>query len=285
MGPRFAVVAVAKRAIKLALLPAAYVRRERQPGLFVLIYHRVGADMDQEMDLPTARFREHLLLLRREFDVVRLVEGLERLGRGDLQRDLVAVTFDDGYADVYRRAWPLLAELRIPATLFLATGFLDGAERAPISRHVRGRGEAALPLSWDEVRAMVDSGLVDVGSHSVTHPDFDRIGEERAERELVASKAAIADRLGREPQVFAYPHAIVGHADIVGRHYAWAVGGERGKNVVGQLDRARIERTPVRRTDGTFFLRRRLAGIAPLEDRLYARLRSRPAESGEPTRR
>lgn len=276
MGIRHALVTLAKRGVKLALLPAAIARRERRPGLYVLIYHRVGAGMQAEMDLPTAAFARHLDLLRDGREVVRLREGLERLEGGTLDRDLVAVTFDDGYADVHEQAWPLLRAREIPSTLFLATGFLDGDVAPPISPGVERPGAApARPLRWEDIRAMTESGLVDVGSHTVTHPDFDGIDADRAERELVDSKRVIRERLGIDVELFAYPRAVVGHADLVGRHYRWALGGEGPKNVAGETDRLRVQRTPVRASDGVFFLRRRLKGAAPLEDRLYARLRNR----------
>ena len=276
MGFRHALVTLAKRGVKLALLPAAVARRDRRPGLYVLIYHRVGAGMQAEMDLPAATFARQLDVLRERHEVVRLREGLERLQAGPLERDLVAVTFDDGYADVHERAWPLLRAREIPSTLFLATDFLDGATDAPIPPGVERAGaQPARALAWGDVRAMVDSGLVDVGSHTVTHPDFDRIDAVRAEDELVRSRATIRERLGIDTDLFAYPRAVVGHEELVGRHYRWALGGEGPKNVAGETDPLRVQRTPVRGSDGVFFLKRRLAGAAPLEDRLYARLKNR----------
>jgi peptidoglycan/xylan/chitin deacetylase (PgdA/CDA1 family) len=275
VGFRLALVGLAKRGVKLALLPAAVARRERRPGLYALIYHRVGAGMQAEMDLPAATFARHLDLLTERFELVRLREGLERLEAGTVYRDLVAVTFDDGYADVHEHAWPLLREREIPSTLFLATGFLDGDIAPPISPGADRSGAPAAPLAWEDVRRMLATGLVEVGSHTVTHPDFDGIDAVTAERELLESKAVIRERLGVSTELFAYPRAIVGHPDLVGAHYRWALGGEGPKTVAETFDRVRVQRTPVRRSDGVFFLRRRLAGAAPLEDRLYARLRGR----------
>ena len=276
MGLRFALVTLAKRGVKLALLPAALAGRERRPGLYVLIYHRVGGGMDAEMDLPAPVFGRHLDLLRERFDMVALRDGLARLNAGALDRDAVAVTFDDGYADVHERAWPMLREREIPATLFLATGFLDGDIGPPISPGVEAAGSTpARGMRWEDVRAMLDSGLVEVGSHTVNHPDFDAISAEVAERELSESRAIIRERLGVDTDLFAYPRAIVSHEDLVARHYRWALGGEGPKNLREGLDPVRVQRTPVRRSDGVFFLRRRLAGAAPLEDRLYARIRRR----------
>lgn len=275
-GPRFAAVSWAKKAVKLTLLGPAWLGRTRGPGLFVLIYHRVGAGMAQEMDMPERSFRAQMAHLRERFEVVALEEGLARVEGGERPaRDLVAVTFDDGYRDVYTRAWPTLAELRVPATLFLATGFLDGEVQAPIRRGA-GTGEEPLPLTWEQVREMVASGLVTVGSHSHTHRDFDTLTREGAEDEARRSRHILEDRLNRPVDGFAYPRAVVGHEDVVAAVYRYAVAADGTKNIPGRLAPHRLSRTPIRASDGLFFFRARLAGIPPLEDRLYERLRGAP---------
>jgi peptidoglycan/xylan/chitin deacetylase (PgdA/CDA1 family) len=271
---RFDAVTWAKKGVKLALLGPATVRRERAPGLFVLIYHRIGARAGLELDLPEATFRSQMRHLREHAEAVPLRDALEAMagGRGP-SRDVVAVTFDDGYLDVATRAWPVLRDLAIPATLFLATGFLDRDVPAPLSRAPAAGAEPPEPMAWDQVGEMAASGLVALGSHSRTHRDFDRLSPAEAEDELGRAGQRIRDRVGVAPEVFAYPRAVVGHEEVVARHHRWAVGGDGGKNVAGRFHPHRISRVPVRASDGLFFFRRRISGIAPLEDRLYARLR------------
>jgi peptidoglycan/xylan/chitin deacetylase (PgdA/CDA1 family) len=276
---RFRAVSAAKKGVKLALLGPAAARRERRPGLLVLIYHRVGAGMGQEMDLPAALFERQLRFLRKEapLEVVALAEGLSRAEAGGLDRDLVAVTFDDGYRDVYTRAWPVLRELAVPATLFLATAFLERESPAPIRPGAEGLGDPPEPLTWDQAGEMAASGLVEVGSHSHTHRDFDGLSAPQAREECERSDDVIARRLGVEVGSFAYPRAVVAHEDVVRARYRLAVGGDGGKNVPGELRPHRLARVPVRASDGMFFFRRRVGGAAPLEDRLYDRLRGRAA--------
>ena len=67
---------------------------------------------------------------------------------------MVAVTFDDGYREVYTRAWPVLRDLRIPATVFLPTGFMEGTAPAPIRAGAAERGDPPAPLTWDQVGEM-----------------------------------------------------------------------------------------------------------------------------------
>ncbi|MFL5799993.1 MAG: polysaccharide deacetylase family protein [Actinomycetota bacterium] len=275
MSARFAAAAVAKKAVKLALLGPATARRTAEPGLTVLIYHRVGAGMGREMDMPVRTFRGQMEWLSANAAVVGLREGLERL-EGGLRRDLVAITFDDGYRDVYRRAWPVLRDLQLPAALFLATGFLEGELPAPIRPGAAGPGHVVEPLGWDEVGEMAATGLVELGSHSHTHREFDRLSVAEAEEECDRSNEVLRRRAGVEAEMFAYPRAVVGNETVVARRYRWALAAGGARNVPGRVLRHTLARTPVRASDGLFFFRRRLAGIAPLEDRLYDRLRRSP---------
>jgi peptidoglycan/xylan/chitin deacetylase (PgdA/CDA1 family) len=120
---------------------------------------------------------------------------------------------------------------------------------------------------------MAETGLVGVGSHSVTHTDYDRLSRDRAEEESASSRDVLVGRTGAAVDVFAYPRAVVAHEDVVAAHYRYAVAADGVKNLARGLDPQRLTRTPVRGSDGTFFVRRRLQGMAPLEDRLYAWLR------------
>lgn len=76
--------------------------------------------------IPASRFAHQLRFLRRNFDVVTLTEGLRRLTLADAKhRTMAAITIDDGFADNYHVAWPLLREYRLPAAIFVATDFID----------------------------------------------------------------------------------------------------------------------------------------------------------------
>jgi peptidoglycan/xylan/chitin deacetylase (PgdA/CDA1 family) len=273
--PRVVAVNWAKKALKLALLGPAMIGRDDGPGLYVLIYHRVGAGQGREMDMPVHRFARQMRELTNRGALVGLREGLDRLSTGDLQRDLVAVTFDDGYHEVYEHAWPILRDLQVPATVFLPTAFTEGTGPPPIRAGAADRGAPARPLSWEEVGEMVSTGLLTVGSHSVTHTDFDRLSRAQADEEAGASRALLETRTGATVDLFAYPRAVVAHEEIVASHYRYAVAADGAKNRSGTTDPRRVMRTPVRDSDGMFFFRRRLEGMRPLEDRLYANLRGR----------
>lgn len=97
-------------------------------GLTILIYHRVLPERDPLFpgELTHAQFEWQLDLLARDYNVLPLSEAVECLKRGSLPAAAAAITFDDGYADNYTHALPLLQKYRLPATVFVASGYLDG---------------------------------------------------------------------------------------------------------------------------------------------------------------
>lgn len=97
-------------------------------GPLILIYHRVSdaGSPASGLSVTPEHFAEHLAVLCRRFEPRRL-EAVLAAGRR-LRRPAVAVTFDDGYADVLHRAKPLLERFGVPATVFVSSGALGGRE-------------------------------------------------------------------------------------------------------------------------------------------------------------
>lgn len=100
----------------------------RTPRLSVLAYHRVLPERDRFLsDVPSAAEFEHRMRwVKANFDVLALGEAVRALREDRLPKRALSITFDDGYADNYRVALPILVRLRLAATFFVATGFLDG---------------------------------------------------------------------------------------------------------------------------------------------------------------
>jgi peptidoglycan/xylan/chitin deacetylase (PgdA/CDA1 family) len=97
-------------------------------SLLVLMYHRVLASNDPMLpDEPDAEaFAAHLDLIRELFEVLTLSDAARRLASRRLPARAACITFDDGYANNCEIAAPMLVERGMPATFFIATGFVDG---------------------------------------------------------------------------------------------------------------------------------------------------------------
>lgn len=100
----------------------------------ILMYHRVSPrgqgvpDYSPNGIAVTPReFAMHMRFLRRHYQVVPLSRVVQAVRKeAPFAPNMCAVTFDDGWYDVYQHAFPLLREYAIPATIFLTTGFVDG---------------------------------------------------------------------------------------------------------------------------------------------------------------
>lgn len=130
LRPRLARVLRRAGALPLAVRLRAALREDVR----ILAYHRVletaaPAEFRFDPDLVSASaegFREQLRLVRRRFSPMRFDELLDRLGRGrSLPRHAVLITFDDGYDDNHRVAYPLLREAGLSAMFFVSTGHID----------------------------------------------------------------------------------------------------------------------------------------------------------------
>ena len=130
------------RSVMSALSPAGEHGR-----LSVLIFHRVLARPDALFPWETdaRRFDRICGWLRHWFEVLPLDQAVQRLRAGTLPRRAAAITFDDGYADNHDVALPILERHRLPATFFIASGFLGGGRMfndSVIETVRRARGSA-----------------------------------------------------------------------------------------------------------------------------------------------
>lgn len=127
------------------------------------MYHRVnepGYD-PWELAVTPAHFDEQLARLKRRRTVLPLIEFAERHARGDLPRDAVAITFDDGYACNGLNAAPLLAAHGLPATVFLATSAISADHEYwwdDLERIVVGAPVAAMDIEIEGQRHAFDLG-------------------------------------------------------------------------------------------------------------------------------
>ncbi len=97
--------------------------------LSILIYHQVleQAEACRPGEPDAMQFRWQMELVKKYFTPISLPEALDKLKTNTLPANAICVTFDDGYLNNLKVAQPILAELGIPATVYVATGFSAGA--------------------------------------------------------------------------------------------------------------------------------------------------------------
>lgn len=132
-------------------------------------------------------------------DLDLLLAGLD--GRAPLPEKATLVTFDDAYADLVPAAVEVLSRRGVPAVVFAVSGQIGGSNEW--DRHL---GAAALPLlDAAGLQALREAGI-EIGSHTVNHPQLTRVPAEAVEAELRDSAAQIEGAGLPRPRALAYPH-------------------------------------------------------------------------------
>jgi peptidoglycan/xylan/chitin deacetylase (PgdA/CDA1 family) len=112
----------------------------------------------------------------------------------------VVITFDDGFADFFTDALPILKKYDFTATLYISTAFIEGTSRW--LRNIE-EGDRRM-LTWAQVAEVHASGI-ECGAHTHTHPKLDIVSPSKAKTEIATSKKILEDHLGQEVLSFAYP--------------------------------------------------------------------------------
>ncbi len=254
---------LAKQALKWSAAAADRVHRPPS-GVVVLIYHRVGRASTLDVDLAVSEFADQMAYLAASNRVVTLDTALDRLGEASDEAgpNPVVITFDDGTADFAELAYPVLAGHGLPATLYIATDFVDSGRAFP---------NDGTPISWTALADIHHEGLVTIGSHTHTHALLDRLEPSGIAAELDRADDLIETHLGHRPSHFAYPKAVAGStpadAAVRTRYRSAALAGSR-PNPYRTTDPHRLARTPIQRSDGTRFFRAKADGGMYFEDAL-----------------
>lgn len=172
------------------MIVAATMALASRGRLSILIFHRVLAERDALLPSePTADAFDLLLShLKARFTVLPLQDAVERLYGGTLPRAALAITFDDGYADNLSVAAPLLRKHGLPATLFVATGYLDGGIMW---------NDRVIAAFRSTSRPALDLDGLGLGSFSTATIGDRRDGIERVLRALKYRPSAERERLAR----------------------------------------------------------------------------------------
>ena len=212
------------------------------------------------MNITVNAFRRQLDWLKAHGEIVDLEEAITRRGEPESHR-LFALTFDDGYADVFTHAFPILRRRQLPFTLYLTSG--------PIANPAAFPEWPGRPLSWGQVRSMIESDLVTVGAHTHTHADLRQIPERAIAEELDRSNALIAERTAVNPAHFTYPKgwwAPAAHEAVRSRYRTATVGS--GPGITAKSDIHLLHRIPVQRSDAGPLFGSKIRTGARVEDRL-----------------
>lgn len=151
----------------------------------VVMLHQVTPQAEASgMNMPPQKFEQLLQYLVNKNSIFCFVSELEQY-QG--QKNVVALSFDDGFLDNYQYAYPLLKKYQVKATIYLATQ-IEGIEK----------------LNVAQIQEMADSGWIEFGAHTQHHVNLLKLSDAEAYAEMQASKQDVEAIVGHCPS-FAYP--------------------------------------------------------------------------------
>jgi peptidoglycan/xylan/chitin deacetylase (PgdA/CDA1 family) len=211
MGSRFtsAIAAFVLAAASFAVPQQPPVARQGQavsvyPAASILLYHRFGPVVRDEMTVRTDTFRGQLEYLKQHgYQVVSLRAVVSHLlGKGPAPPPRsVVITVDDGHASVFTEMLPIVLEYRVPVTLFIYPSAISNA---------------AYAMKWDQLTTLYRTGLFDIQSHTYWHPNFKterrRLSpaayQSFVTMQLAKPRAVLKNKLGVDASMLAWPFGI-----------------------------------------------------------------------------
>jgi len=240
----------------------------KNPSIPILMYHSISDEPESGhpyfwINTSRKRFARQMQFLKEnDYTVISLTKAADILestqGQDNSSTRYVVLTFDDGYHDFLKHAWPVLAGHGFTATMFVSTDFIGDS---------RMRFNGRESLTWSEVRELRGQG-VSFGSHTMSHPKLYGLPWNEVRRELLDSRLRLEDELQTTAPCFAYPYAFPQEdrsfvarfrQELIDQGYRTAVTTTIGLAQRGS-DPLCLKRLPVNEGDDEQFLRAKLAG-------------------------
>jgi peptidoglycan/xylan/chitin deacetylase (PgdA/CDA1 family) len=166
----------------------------------ILMYHSINTtSTGSSLVVEPNTFRKQMKFLKdNRFNFMSLAEYVELVKTGKRpKRKSIVITFDDGYADNYSQAFPILKEFNIPATFFIVTDWVGKKNM----------------LDWAQIDEMAKNNLIEIGSHSLSHQMLTTLPKPLIMDELEQSKQILEKKLKLAIEFFCYPTGA--HSDFI----------------------------------------------------------------------
>jgi peptidoglycan/xylan/chitin deacetylase (PgdA/CDA1 family) len=238
----------------------AALRRMRATRSLIVGHHGVGSarrsDDPLSLQVPPSRLRQQIEILRDAGFEFRTLQQLvaEAGDDGPLPPGRVVLTFDDGMQDNHDVALPILRSLEVPATFYIASGYIGKPNPWMSTR------SGARMMTAPELRGLAEAGM-ELGGHTVTHPDLSALGYDPCADEMNRGRDQLEAATGVLATTFAYPFGIHGEA---ARRAARDVGFDAAVTASGfgdMADRYALPRALLWGTDRNTILVAKLLGV------------------------
>jgi peptidoglycan/xylan/chitin deacetylase (PgdA/CDA1 family) len=184
------------------------LRHAKQLPSAALFYHRVADTNLTPWTISNQDFRKHIQYLKNNFDIVSLDKLQAQTNSPTSRKMMVAITFDDGYADNFDQAIPMLLQEGIPFTYFVSSDYILSQKGFP---HDLKLGLNLRPNTPEQIRLLADRGVV-IGGHTRNHADMGQVTSiDQIRSEILGDIRVLEALTGKPIHYFAFPYGDVQH--------------------------------------------------------------------------
>ena len=206
--------------------------------LTVLEFHNISTKGVVLTNLPAARFARVLDLLLKETHVIAPSDFHRILESSEDGYPHVMLSFDDGYEEIYTRAYPIMRERGVQGMVSIVAGYVGKFNKWDIM------GGNLRHLGWEQIEHLLTEGWY-ITSHTMTHPDLKRCTDDRLDWEFIESRKLLEHRLKRDIPAIAYPFGrfnsrVLAAANRAGYQIGFTVGAEVWRKERGPLTTIRV---------------------------------------------
>ena len=185
----------------------------------VLMYHMVREHINgakfNKLRVEPKEFEKQVAWMKAEgFHFVTMQELQNNWGKHP--EKTVAITFDDGYLDNLENAYPILEKYQAKATIYVVVDRHD-RDWSTYKKAHHNSGELAreVKLNDEQVQFLANSSLVEIGSHTMTHANLNKLDDVECLTELTQSKQQLENLTAKSVTSFAYPFGIYSQRDVI----------------------------------------------------------------------
>ena len=202
----------------------------KENSIAVFVYHRFGENNYPSTNIRMPQFKKHLdELIKNNYNVVSTETIIDALQNNkNLPEKTVAITIDDAFFSIYKKAWPILKEKKLPFTIFVSTG--------PVNSNSKNY------MNWEQLKEMNNRGVT-IGHHTKNH--FHLVGKKKETiiSEIEEASDDFLKNLGYVPDIFAYPYGeYSSEIKEITKNYFKAAFGQQSGGIYNGIDMFELPR-------------------------------------------
>lgn len=196
---------------------SVYVRTIQKEMPFIMYHRFIKDDSEKGVHGTYMRvdmFEKHLKLIKRMgYETITFKDLAEKgfIHRLTPGKKFIMITVDDGYLDNYELLLPLLQKHNMKAVIYIVTG--ENHNRWDVEDPKNPEKKVRL-MDSQQLKLLIESGHVELGGHTMTHPKLDQLSTEQQWHEIMENKRQLEEITGSPLLSFAYPYGIFNDKSI-----------------------------------------------------------------------